>query len=159
MSQTTTRTRVNVLENIAEQVRIMLPEQLRDFEISARYGLVQLHFADNPLGRKIHFEIWPRSRFVELGLHFESDVATNDWLYSCFAQRQPQIDIALNTDGLTPSVLAERWDKGWTRVHCEYPISGSYPDAKEAPQIAARLAVMVATLHPMFIEIVEALSD
>jgi hypothetical protein len=155
MSQTTTRTRVNVLERIAEQVRMMVPEQLRDFDLAAHYGLVQLHFPDNPLGRKIHFELWQRHRFVELGLHFESDVATNDWLYSCFAQRQAAIDAALNTDGRTPPVLTERWDKGWTRVHCEYPISGSYPDTSEAPQIAARMAAIVATLHPMFVEIVE----
>lgn len=157
MAETRTRGWVNHLEQIAAQVRMQLPEPLRDFEVIARYGLVQLHFADNPLGRKIHFELWQqRGRQVELGLHFESDVATNDWLYSCFVLQQGQIDAQLNADASEPPVRVERWDKGWTRVHCEYPISGSYPDAKESPRIAARFATMIATLHPMFIGIVEA---
>ncbi len=156
MAETRTRAWVNPLEQIAEQARLLLPEELRNFEVVVRHGLVQLHFADNPLGRKIHFELWQqRGRQVELGLHFEGDVATNDWLYSCFAQQQPQIDAELNSDPNVPPVRTERWDKGWTRVHCEFPISGSYPDAKEAPRIAARFAAMIALLHPMLIRIVE----
>lgn len=143
----------NVLEQIAVQARTLLPDARRNFEVGVRYGLVQLHFDDHQLGHKVHYEIWQRTRFVELGLHFESDAATNDWLYSSFAQRQAEIDAQLNADA-GPLVLVERWDKGWTRVHCEFPISGSRPDANEQPLLAARLADMISVLHPMLLKIV-----
>ncbi len=154
MSETRRRTHVNPLEQVVERSRALLPTSLRDFTVSGWRSLMQLHFADHALGRKVHYELWQRRGAVELGLHFESDAPTNDWLYSCYHQRQAEIDAALNADDSLPTVAVERWDKGWTRVHCEYPIGGSYPTAAEVELIAARLAAIIACLHPMLLEIV-----
>lgn len=125
----------------------MLPETLRG-EVYARSSIVQLWFASD-LGKKVHFEVWQRRGFVEVGLHFEADQGSNEWLYHAFSQRQAAIDDMLNDDPALPPVVAERWDKGWARVHCEMPTNRLRASPAEVAQIASRFAAIIIALQPI----------
>ncbi len=143
----------SVLLGIVEAARTLLPEQWQGFSIGGRANLVQMYFEPNELGRKVHFEVWQRRGYLEVGLHFEAEAGANEFLFSSFQQRQPAIDAALNVEASQPLVRVARWDKGWARVHCEMPTQGVRAVAREANAVAHRLAAMIATLQPMYDEI------
>jgi hypothetical protein len=135
--------RVNeFLHLVAETTHSQLPARWRGFHTRTRFTLIQLYFAK----RTLHYEVWVRGkeRLIEIGLHFESDRATNAALLDYFreAGRLFEIKAALGDE-----VEVEQWTASWTRVHELMP----YQKLDEATGRAAaeRLAKMVKTLQPM----------
>ena len=64
------------LYTLPDIVRQQLGPELQDFQtIGPTMSLVKLHYGEPA----VHYEVWvrKRQREVELGLHFESDAASN----------------------------------------------------------------------------------
>ena len=111
---------------------------------------VQFYF-DDP---RYHYEISrvpPRlGDRLELGLHFESkNPADNRWLLAGFDARLVEIKASLGD-----SVVAEPWDRGWTKVYETEPLE-AYDDGY-LRKIAERMAVIVRLLHPVYQALIEA---
>ena len=135
--------RVNqFLRLVVERTRQQLPARRRDFDIRARFTLVQLFYAR----RTVHYEVWVRgqNRVIEIGLHFESDRVTNAGLLAYFREAPRAFEIK---DTLGAEVEAEQWTESWARVHELLPYTQL--DAATAEQVANHLAQMIATLQPM----------
>ncbi len=135
--------RVNeFLHLVAESARSPLPARLRSFRTRTRFTLIQLYYSK----RTIHYEIWVRGkeRLIEIGLHFESDRATNAALLDYFRQAPRVFEIK---DTLGEGVEAEEWTTSWTRVHQVMPYQKL--DAPTAQEAAKRLGAMIETLQPM----------
>ncbi len=135
--------RVNeFLHLVAETTRKQLPPPLRRFSGRSRFTLIQLYYDR----RTLHYEVWVRGkeRFLEIGLHFESDRETNARLLDYF--RDPSRAFEIKAE-LGEQVDFEEWTASWTRVHQLMPYE--HLDAETAQAAAERLAKMIETLQPM----------
>ncbi len=133
--------RVNeFLRLVAETTRAQLPARLRRFNGRSRFTLIQL-FYDK---RTLHYEVWVRGkeRLIEIGLHFESDRATNSHLLDYFSARAFEIKAELGD-----RMDIEQWTASWTRVHQFMPYEQL--DQATARAVGERLARMIETLQPM----------
>ena len=131
---------------LPDQLRRVLPEELRQFTFKPQGSLAQLYFEDP----KVHYESWFswRSGRVGLGLHFERDQARNDHLFDAFDRRIIEIKAALGD-----TIELERWDRGWSRIYESWPcekVDHSFRD-----EMTRRLAKIIRTLQPIY----EALPD
>ncbi len=135
--------RVNeFLRLVAKTAQSKLPSRRRSWRTRTRFTLIQLYFDK----RTIHYEVWVRGkeRVIEIGLHFESDRATNASLLGYFSQVPRIFEIK---EALGDEVQLEQWTQSWCRVHQLLPYrSLDEPTAKEAGQ---RLARMIEVLEPM----------
>jgi hypothetical protein len=116
--------------------RELLPDELRDFQQRLRGPLAQAYY-DDP---SQHFEVWLRRAAgrVELGLHFESrDRAANERMLEWFSDELGWIKAQLGE-----GTEAERWDRGWARIHQTLPL----PEYSSAPlpRTAQRLRSVAA---------------
>ena len=129
------------LREIPELVRTQLPVDLQDFHTVGPMGsLMKVHYGTPA----VHYEVWlhRRRKAVELGLHFESDAATNSRYLKGLQARMDEI-----RERLGVSVKAERWDRSWTRVHESLPLE---PLEEEfLMEVSARLTGMISLLEPM----------
>ncbi len=133
--------RVNEFLNlVVENTRQTLPMRLRGFRTRKRFTLVQFYYAK----RTIHYEVWVRGKekMIEIGLHFESDKATNAELFTYFDARAFEIKEALGDQ-----IEIEQWTSSWARAHQLLPYEKL--DAATAQRVSQRLAPMIATLQPM----------
>jgi hypothetical protein len=99
------------LYTLTDIVRQQLGPELQDFQtIGPTMSLVKLHYGEPA----VHYEVWvrKRQREIELGLHFESDAASNRRGLDLLTEHQSAIHAALG-----PQVAVEEWDKGWPRAH------------------------------------------
>lgn len=134
--------RVNeFLRLVVETTRPQLPARWRAFHIRSRFTLIQLYYAKST----IHYEVWVRGKehVIEIGLHFESDRATNATLLNYFSKQAFEIK-----DQLGHEVEIEQWTASWTRVHQLLPYARL--DEATAQAAAHRLMRMMETLQPMF---------
>jgi len=84
---------------------------------------------------------------LELGLHFESkNPVENQALLVGFDARLVEIK-----DSLGDEVVAELWDRGWAKVYEIMPLEPYGESYLQA--VAARMAVMVRVLHPIYQEL------
>lgn len=125
---------------LPDRVRPLLPEELRDFEWQQRWSLAKLWYGSP----KLHYEVWFHRRIdrVEIGLHFEADVATNERLRAYFEE-----NLLVAKAEVSERVEAEGWDKGWARVYemvPRQPLGESFLD-----EIAERLARFITALQPL----------
>jgi hypothetical protein len=87
---------------------------------------------------------------LELGLHFESkNPADNRWLLAGFDARLVEVKASLG-DG----VVAEPWDRGWTKVYETVPLEPY--DEGYLHRVAGRMAAIVDVLHPVYQAIIQA---
>lgn len=133
--------RVNeFLDGVVTATRAELPTQWRRFRTWKRYTLVQLYFQR----RTIHYEVWIRGkeRLLEIGLHCESDRATNAALLAQLSACLFEIK-----DALGDQVEVEQWTSTWTRAHQLMP----YEKLDDATicAVSARLAQMIQVLEPI----------
>jgi hypothetical protein len=156
----TSRMRANVpqvrvrdfLAGTLAATRPLLPEELRDFQERFQGSLAKAYYEDSSQ----HYEIWlrrPAGR-VELGLHFESrDADANTRMLEWFAEA-----LGLIKAELGEQTEAERWDRGWTRVHRTLPL----PDrlsSQFADELAQRLASFIELLEPLRRDALSSLSS
>ncbi len=125
---------------LVEQTRKRLPRALRGFEPRSFFSIVKIFYRDP----KIHYEVWVRGqeRLIEIGLHLESDKATNDALRAYLDARSLEIH-----DQLGARIEIEQWTNAWSRVHEIAPYESL--NAELAERLAAKLAKMIAVLQPM----------
>lgn len=102
-------------------------------------------YVDDP---RYHYEVArvpPRlGDRLELGLHFESkNPADNRWLLAGFDARLVEIKASLGD-----TVVAETWDRGWTKVYETVPLE-PYTEGY-LHRIAERMAAFVRALHPIY---------
>lgn len=119
-----------------------LPAPLRTFETRQPFRqIIQLYDSD----RTLHYELGraTRSDGLELGLHFESrDKELNQFLLEQFRRHLLEIKHELG-----PTVEAEPWDRGWTKVYDIVPVQPLTTVFQAA--VAARMAEMIVCLHPV----------
>ena len=135
--------RVNeFLRAVIQETRRQLPPRWRDFDGRARFTLIQLYYTT----RSIHYEVWVRGspRFIEVGLHCESDRETNARWLEYFRAREFEIRGELGT-----RVETEQWTESWTRVHQLIPYEKL--DVALVTNVATELAKMIVVLQPMLI--------
>ena len=135
--------RVNeFLRLVVENTRSRLPARWRNFDGRSRFTLIQIFYSR----RTIHYEVWIRGqeRLIEIGLHFESDRATNAALLDYFREAPRAFEIK---DVLGDQVELEQWTESWTRIHQLLPYTQL--DAATAEEVAKHLAPMIVTLQPM----------
>lgn len=136
------------LSGILEGVRARLPDELRALDSRHQGNLIKF-FADDPA---IHYEFVlhsARAR-VELALHFETrDAALNACLLDYVADELPFLK-----DVLGPSLEAEPWDRGWTRLYLTRPLERL--SAPHLETLSETFTQFIAVLEPIRQEAVEA---
>lgn len=137
------------LKTLPDTLRPLLPPALQGFQ--TRYpwsSLLQIHYGEALL----HYEVArvggrPGQRIAgwELGFHCEArDHTLNRYLLDGFRRNLFEIKATLGE-----SVEAEMWDRGWTKIYEVYP-DAPLTEAYHA-EVAARLAAIMACLHPIFV--------
>jgi hypothetical protein len=121
-----------------------LPVDLRAFHAGRGRGrLLKVHYGDPT----IHFEGWHHAgagRF-EVGLHMESDPATNRRRFGALRARMVEVKGAL------PKAELEPWDRGWCRLYETF--RAPVLDGEVVSEAADRLAAYIRVLQPLVEEI------
>jgi hypothetical protein len=136
----------NFLKTLPDVVISHLPSNLHGIKAHQPWQwLIQFHFEEP----RLHYEVSrPRNADGwELGLHCEAkDSTLNRYLLNGFRRHLFEIK-----DQLGPTIEAEMWDKGWTKIYEVYPGES----LTEAYQVAVggRLAQIITCLHPIFVEL------
>ena len=130
------------MKRVVDDLRVALPAQYQGFESRFMGGLVKMFYGN----QHVHYEVALRSTgFVEIGLHFEDEKATNDHLLRHFSQCA--LDVISQ---LGPQVEIEQWTKTWGRVH--QTVSFSTPNERLLALVVERMAAMITVLQPMLEE-------
>jgi hypothetical protein len=134
----------NFLKTMPEIVVPQLPANLQGISVKQPWQwLVQFHYGEP----RLHYEV-SRPRGVEgweLGLHCEAtDKNLNRYLLDGFRRHLFEIK-----DVLGPTIEAEMWDKGWTKIYEVYPAENLTADYQQA--VGGRLAEIITCLHPIFV--------
>ncbi|MFZ0547309.1 MAG: hypothetical protein WAM60_17825 [Candidatus Promineifilaceae bacterium] len=136
----------NFLKTLPEVVIPQLPANLKGIQVKQPWQwLVQFHYGEP----RLHYEV-SRPRGVdgwELGFHCEAkDRDLNRYLLTGFRRHLFEIK-----DTLGPTIEAEMWDKGWTKIYEVVP-EESLTEAYQA-MVGGRLAEIITCLHPIFVEL------
>lgn len=134
------------LKTLPEQVIADLPEPLQGIKVHQPYHwLIQFHYGE----QRLHYEVSSAKHRPgwELGFHCESgDHNLNRYLLKGFRRHLFEIK-----DMLGPTVEAEMWDKGWTKIYEVYPAGKLNTSYQEA--LARRMAEFIICLHPIYVEL------
>lgn len=125
-----------------------LPDHLHDFRFGETKWLFQIYYGRE---RRIHYEVTrnyaQQGRMLEIGLHFESqDKDLNQVLLAQVQRYIWQIRAELGEQ-----VVAERWDRGWTKVYEAYPSEALTLEVQQFT--AKRLASFITTMQPLYTEL------
>lgn len=134
------------LKTLPDLVIAHLPEPLQGIKVHQPYRwLTQFNYGE----RRLHYEVSSAKHRPgwELGFHCEAkDRNLNRYLLMGFRRHLFEIK-----DVLGPTVEAEMWDKGWTKIYEVYPageLNKRYQDA-----LATRMAEFITCLHPIYVEL------
>ena len=142
----TTLSRTHFLKTLPEQVLPHLPEPLQGIRVHQPFRwLVQFHYGEP----RLHFEVASAKHRQgwELGFHCEArDRNLNRVLLNGFRRHLFEIKAELG-----PTIEAEMWDRGWTKIYEVYPERPlTIPYQQELGQ---RLAQIITCLHPIYVEL------
>lgn len=115
------------------------------FHVGETRWLFQAYYGRD---RKIHYEVSrvavPIGRMLEIGLHFESrDKQLNQFLLDQFSRYILEIREALGNQ-----VVAEMWDRGWTKIYEAYPNEQLTTEVQKFT--AERLATFISVIQPLY---------
>lgn len=133
------------MKGLRPLVEDQIDTQYQDYRVGETRWFFQIYFGKE---RRIHYEVSrpyaKQGRMLEIGLHLESRTKSfNQRLLEGFQRYLLEI-----RDKLDSPVMAEIWDRGWTKVYEAYP---SEALTKEDQAFAAkRLACFVSTLQPIY---------
>lgn len=139
------------LKSLPETLRPLLPPPLQGFQWRLQWSsLLQIHYGETAL----HYEIVHVGERLgrthtgwELGFHCEArDHTLNRFLLDGFRRHLFEIKAELGD-----SMEAEMWDRGWTKIYEVYPDEPRTEAYRDA--LAARLAAIMACLHPVFVDL------
>jgi hypothetical protein len=133
-------TRDRFLAAVPGRLRPLLATERRQFQARNRWGLIQISYG-NP---RLHYEVWLQTRadLIEIGLHLESDAATNDAVLSQIARRSAEV-----RESLGPGFDLEVWTSTWRRVHTVLPLEPL--DDRKLDACVQRLAACIEALQPI----------
>lgn len=138
---------VNTLPDV---LRPLLPVPLQGFQVRRPWSLLQVHYGEPALHYEVSHVGQRPGRLItgwELGFHCEArDLHLNRLLLDGFRRHLFEIKAALGE-----SIEAEMWDRGWTKIYEVYadePLTEAY-----RATVAARLAQIIACIHPVFVEL------
>lgn len=141
-----TLSQTRFLKTLPELVVARLPGPLQGIKVHQPYRwLVQFHYGEP----RLHFEVSSAKYRPgwELGFHCEArDRNLNRYLLKGFRRHLFEIRAVLG-----PTIEAEMWDKGWTKIYEVYP-EGSLTEAYQK-EVGGRLAEIITCLHPIFVEL------
>lgn len=114
-------------------------------ERKVMWTILQLHYGDET----VHYELQPQiSRGqVEVGLHFEADLETNEARAMVVARHAAEV-----LGGLGDGWELEEWTASWRRLHRVFPIETRL-DAGLAREVGDAYATLIATTHGLLDEI------
>lgn len=128
------------LRQVAEELPSHLPPKLREYEAFAWGRMYKVWYGD----KKLHFEVQFLSRReLQIGLHLEADVETNERIAGGLERRRARIRKALGPQAKFGS-HGPRW-----RCVAESWTGGDLTGEEAAIEAAARLADYVRALLPM----------
>lgn len=134
------------LKTLPELVIAHLPEPLQGIKVHQPYHwLIQFHYGE----QRLHYEVSSAKHRPgwELGFHCEAgDHNLNRYLLMGFRRHLFEIK-----DMLGPTVEAEMWDRGWTKIYEVYPAGKLNTSYQEA--LARRIAEFIICLHPIYVEL------
>jgi hypothetical protein len=134
------------LKSLPQVVILRLPADLQGIKVKQPWQwLVQFHYGEPTL----HYEVSrPAGRAgLELGFHCEAkDTNLNRYLLNGFRRHLFEIK-----DVLGPTIEAEMWDKGWTKIYEVFPEEQYTEDYQSA--VGDRLAEIIICLHPIFVDL------
>ncbi|MCI0395322.1 MAG: hypothetical protein L0332_04810 [Chloroflexi bacterium] len=134
------------LQTLPEVIIPRLPAHLQGIKVRQPWRwLVQFHYGEPNL----HYEVVRADGRpgIELGFHCEAkDHDLNRFLLDGFRRHLFEIK-----DVLGPSIEAEMWDRGWTKIYEVYP-EGELTAGYQA-QVGGRLVEIITCLHPIFVEL------
>ncbi|MBK8903561.1 MAG: hypothetical protein IPM53_20430 [Anaerolineaceae bacterium] len=139
-------THTQFLKTLPELVIARLPEPLQGIKVHQPYHwLIQFNYGE----QRLHYEVSSAKHRPgwELGFHCEAgDHNLNRYLLMGFRRHLFEIK-----DILGPTVEAEMWDKGWTKIYEVYPTGELNKSYQEA--LGRRMAEFIICLHPIYIEL------
>ena len=138
--------RTEFLKTLPELVVARLPEPLQAIKVRQPYRwLLQLHYGEP----RLHYEVSGAKHRPgwELGFHCEAkDKRLNRFLLQGFRRHLFEIK-----ETLGEQVEAEMWDRGWTKIYEVHPEEDLTADYQA--QIGARLALFIICLHPIYVDL------
>ena len=140
------------LKTLPELVTPHLPKPLQGIKVHQPYRwLTQLHYGEP----RLHYEVSSAKYRPgwELGFHCEArDRNLNRFLLNGFRRHLFEIK-----DVLGPSIEAEMWDRGWTKIYEVYP-SEKLTSAYQA-KVGLRMAEIITCLHPIYVDLRNAVAQ
>lgn len=137
------------VNTLPDDLRPLLPANLRGFQVRRPWSLLQIHYGEPSLHYEVSYVPARPGRLSgwELGFHCESrDHSLNRLLLNGFRRHLFEIKESLGT-----SIEAEMWDRGWTKVYEVYPAAPLTVAFRGG--VAARLAEIITCLHPIFVDL------
>ncbi|MDZ7727573.1 MAG: hypothetical protein U5Q44_04880 [Dehalococcoidia bacterium] len=120
-----------------------LPEAFPRPERRVMWTILQMYYGTPDL----HFELQPQGarKQVELGLHFEADVETNEARAVSVARYAPEI-----LGELGPEWEMEEWTASWRRLHRVFAYERL--TAGLGREVAEQMTLLLVTLQPLIEE-------
>lgn len=132
------------LRALPEQITPRLPEELGQLHSRQHWSLLKLWFGAD---HRIHYEVGFHRRIglLEVGLHFESDPASNARLLDFFLEHLivPKLEVS-------ERIEAEQWDRGWSRVYEMLPLVPL--NAGHVDLVSDRVVRLISCLQPLLEE-------
>lgn len=132
------------MKGLGQLLPDMLPAPYKKYRLGETRWFYQVYYEE----RAIHYEVSrPNARtgrMLEIGLHFESrNRDLNQQLLEAFFPYILEIRAALGDQ-----VVAETWDRGWTKLYEAYPSEALTADQQAFT--AKRLAEFIAVVQPIY---------
>ena len=145
-TEMTTLSQVKFLKTLPELVLANLPETLQGIQPRQPWRwIIQFHYGEP----RLHYEVSRVSRQGgwELGFHCEArDRNLNRVLLNGFRRHLFEIKAELG-----PTIEAEMWDRGWTKIYEVYPERPLTTPYQQ--EVAQRLAQIITCLHPIYVDV------
>src|SRR5439155_14550631 len=123
---------------VAEELPVLLPRDLRDYE-TARMGRVFKVFYDD---RRQHFELWFRDGGLEVAFHLEGRGDGDEAVLRILERRLNAIRKQLGGD-----VRLEPFGRDWTHLYEHWRGASRQPGL--ASEASERLAEFIRTIEPL----------
>jgi hypothetical protein len=133
------------MQGLSSLIKEELPPKYRQFHLGETRWFFQLYFGKE---KAVHYEVSRMTavcgRMLEIGLHFEAkDKARNQFLLDSFGRYILEL-----REGLGDQLVAEVWDRGWTKVYEAYPNEELTPEAQQFA--AQRLGKLIVVMQPLY---------
>ncbi len=143
-TQTPSLTRRDFFHDVAESLRSLLPDSLKDYQSNTTRNLLKISYGRS----RIHYEVWAnaRDRHIEIGLHFEDGPDSTERLLRFFNEHIVEIKHELG-----PSFELERWTNSWGHLFQLLPYQPLTDGLTR--DVTITLSRMIIVLQPLLAEV------